>query len=221
MARQKSLPPAIWVVVVGNFLLFGTCLCCSGSGLVVGQAIGDGSSFAADPKQKEQIQTQQEELKRELPHAKSINMVFTIFSILCSIIVIAATIGLLLRKQWGWWLCLIGAAIMAVISGVHLLHTAVYQTPVQLRLQQEQMKKQNAPPGMPGTGFFQGIGYGTLGCMALFVVGYPALAIALLLMPSVRQAYTPRRRRVVEEYDEEVDGDDDYDDRRDDDYDDR
>lgn len=189
MARSKKMPIAAILVAIGNLILFAPCFCCSGFGLAFGSAVGDGSVFAVNQQQKEEIKRQQAQLDREVPNMKTIGLIFNAANVLGSMVMVAAAIGLLMKQSWGRMLCILGAALMILITLGNTIYQATSVLPVTLRLQEQQMRQQN-PGAAPPKGFFQGVGYGTLIFMTLFLAGYPLIALILMMTGPVRDFYS-------------------------------
>jgi len=220
MPRSKSTPIAALIVAIVNLVLFIPCLCCSGANAGVGAFAGDGSAFVPDPKMKEDIKKQQQEINNAVPNFKTVELVTNILKVIASIMMVSAAIGLLMKQSWGRLLCILGAAFIILVTLGHAVYQATTTIPAISKVQEEQMKKNPAAgPGL-GQGFFQGANYIGLAIQVLLSAGYPLIALFLMMTPPVRDFYsTSARDRRQHEDDLEREDDrreDDYDDRRED-----
>lgn len=147
------------------------------------------------------------DLQKEMPNGKAIGLVFNVISLVLSIMMVVAAVGLLMRGSWGRTLCMIAAVLLIIVALANVIYQATSVLPVTMKMQEEMLRQQN-PNAAPPPGMFKAIGYGTLIVMAVFMIGYPILAFGMMMMGSVRAFYSGSRR-------DSFDGpDDDFDDRR-------
>ncbi len=221
MARSKSLPAAALIVGILNLVLFVPCLCISGGSIAV-ESAGSLSGFGATAQQKEMQKKLEESIRMEVPNQKAVQLVTSVVEVLCSIGMIVSAIGIFMKQSWGRLLCIISAVLLAIVFTALTIYQAAVVIPGTARATEQALKEQKVPvsPGM-----LHAVQYATVIVQALFMVGYPLLAIALLMTPSVRKTFSTSRQTEDGDYDDLGRGGDDdrrdYDDRRRDDYDDR
>jgi hypothetical protein len=221
MASSKSAPVAATLVAIVNLVLFLPCLCTSCySGISVAAGM-EGGGFAFDPKQKEQLKKMEAELDQKLPNRKPVGIAFSILGLIDSAAMVAAAIGLLMKKPWGRLACILASVLMIVFSLVSLIYAAAVVMPPTIEAQEAMMKGNPGPA--PPAGMMAAIMYGSLAFSALLNIGYPLLAVFLMMTGSVRAFYSQEayeRRQAEAEGggrdDDRRRDDDDYD-RRDDD----
>lgn len=176
-------------VAIMNLILFLPCACCSGIGLVAGPALGDGTAFVTDPEQKKAAEELTKRLKENVPNLDTIQFLTGVLTLLASLDLVVAAIGLLMRQNWGRILCIGGAILLIVVTLFNVGLQATKVIPVTLEAQKEIMAQQGQ--GGPGAAEMLGIiAYGALAVNVVIQVGYPLLALLLLLTPSVREFYT-------------------------------
>ena len=241
MPKPKR-PPGAAAIAICNILLGLPCLCCSGAGTVQqamemanpappappGQEQKAPAGQPADPFDDfmRQAEEQGRFMAKEVPHQPKVTLVLDALSLLASIALLVSGVGLLMMRPWGRTLCLIGALALATFSLVEVVYDVIFVIPATRKFdeQQEQKRiaqKQPAPPLSQSAGAMFGVAIG-----ALLGVGYPILAMIVMMNPAVRAAYagTPPdehdRYRGEDDWDEPPrrDRDDEYPRRPDDEY---
>jgi hypothetical protein len=217
MAPSKKLPAAAIVVGILNLLLYSPCLCCGGIGIVSG-ATGGGASMISDPKMKEEINRQMAFMENEVPAFKAASIGFNVAYALVGVLLMVSGVLLLLKMPVARTACIIGSVLMLVITLAYIAHQVAFVLPAQFKWQQQNPAV--AASGGAFMGILKGGTYAVLVGAAILYVGYPALALGLMMMSSVRRTFSGSNT-IGPNGDFEEDRRDDYDDRRRDDYDDR
>jgi uncharacterized membrane protein len=209
MENRKPIPAGAMIVAIMNLVLFVPCLCLTGGSFAL-KASGGLSGLQAAPEQKEIQQKVEDAIARELPNAKTVDLVSSVVTVLFSIGMIVSAIGLLTRQTWGRTLCLFLSVLLVILAAASTYYAVTVTLPVTDKITEEALKAQKLPisPGMAQT-----ISYGFVAVLALFEIGYPILAVALLMTPGVRRMYCSHPSAGV--------GDSMNDDRRREDYDSR
>lgn len=189
MAGSKSIPAAAMFVAIMNLVLFLPCACCSGIGLVAGPTMGDGTAFVADPEQKKAVEEVNKRLKEKVPNLETVQLLTGGLTLIASLGLVIAAVGLLMRQNWGRLLCIGGAIALILVTLLNVGFQATRVIPVTLEAQKELLfNKGQAGPGaqeMLGV-----IAYAALAVNVLIQVGYSLLALLLMFTTSVRKFYT-------------------------------
>lgn len=228
---KRSKPPVLIIVGVLNLIIGISCLCCMSFAMIgtlmqdaaVGAQPGQGAA-GNNPFEKiaEQAKEQEDFIAKEVPGYKAMQIGVIVIAMLFAIGLLISSIGLFMGQSWGRWMCILVCLFMMLVG----VGNAVWRVAMVLPAQQKFMDQQVAAGKMPGNqGAFNVGRFGAVGADLLWSVGYPILAIGLLMTPAVRDYFSNKGRREDDDFDRRGDYDDDYDDRprrrRDDDYDDR
>jgi hypothetical protein len=219
MARSKKLPAAAIVVGILNLLLYSPCLCCGGIGVVSG-ATGGGASMISDPKMKEEINRQMAFMENEVPAFKAASIGFNVAYAFVGVLLMVSGVLLFFKMPAARTACIIGSVLMLMITLAYIAHQAAFVLPAQFKWQQQNPAV--AASGGAFMGILKGSTYAVLVGAAILYVGYPALALGLMMMSSVRQAFSGSSSiGPDDDFDDDRRRNEDDADRRRDDYDDR
>jgi hypothetical protein len=231
---RRSRPANATFIAVCNILLGLPCLCCSGlisfghgadvietqqanpaNAAAQGPAAdneGDDANAAKPKNMVEQLLKENDEseayLQKELPRRSIINLGIGIVLVIASLLLSVSGVLLLMNRPFGRTLCLAAAAIM-LIGG---LADAGYGIGVERpatekfdRLKAQELKAKNQPPvDVTET---EGL-WVAIGVKAFLCIGYPVLAIAVMMTGLVRNYY--RRTPNVEDELDRYHGDANY-----------
>ena len=234
MARRKSKSAVVMVVAIINLVLGVPCLVCVPTSFAIQGAMKGAVKANARAGQNDpfaQAEEQEAFMEKEAPGYHLMQYLAVGASTLFALGLIVSAILLLMTNPWGRYLCIGVCLAYAIWTAGHAIYQVAVTLPATRKYLDQQFKKINAPP--PPKGIFEVSAVFGLTINGLFGIGYPVLAIALLMTPAARKAFAPSKSKELAE-DDDFDGprddfDDDrprrrdtYDDgRRDDDYDDR
>jgi hypothetical protein len=204
MATKKRSVPAT-VIGILNILLALPCLACSGWD-VVGQITDDNNANNpnpanvqnADPKNPiMQMQASLDEwgnvMPKEAPNLKTVSLISNVISMLASLILLVSGFMLIFAKPTGRLLCLLGATLLIASVVVEVGYHMVVLRPAAQKFddQFEQKAKANghATPFLTIAAVFL-----IADAVAILLgAGYPLFAIAVMMMPGVREALASSR----------------------------
>jgi hypothetical protein len=223
---RRSKPPVLLIVGIMNLVLGIPCLCCMGFAMVgtamqtqsspAGGGNANANANAGNPfaKLNADLEEQDRFRQKEVAGWKPVQIVVIVIAMAFSIALMVSGIGLILGQAWGRWMCIAACALMMVVGLGNAVWRAAVVLPAQQRFADQQIKAGKAPSNQGGMMAAGGIGAVLLDI--LWSMGYPALAIGLLMTGGVRRYFSAPRR--VDTYDDEFDDrrDDDHDRRRDD-----
>jgi hypothetical protein len=149
-------------------------------------------------------------MAREVPSFKAANIGFNVAYVLASLLLMVSAIMLFLKMPIGRTACIIGSAIILLITLAYIAHQAAFVLPAQFKWQQQNPAM--AAGGGAGLGILKGATYIVLVIAAILYAGYPLLAIGLLMTSSVRRVFSGSAMGPADDFDDR--GRDDYDDRR-------
>src|SRR5262245_980617 len=204
MPRPKR-PGGAALIAVCNILLGLPCLCCTGI-----TAFGNGTDLVnpeppaapgnkqqAPPAQQgdkfdqmfEELDEQGQFLAREMPHQSMVMLAINVVLVIASLALLVSGVGLLMLRPWGRMLCLVAALVLATVTTAEIVYDVIFLVPAMKKFDEHLEKKrlaqkQPAPPmsKMDGTTIM-------LALSALLGVGYPILAIVVMMTAPVRAAY--------------------------------
>lgn len=214
---KRSKPAAVTIVAILNIVVALPCMCCMGFNAVGLAAMGGGAANQPKPAANDpfgQAMAQSNEqinfLAKEAPGYKAEQIGYNVVAVLCSLVLLIASIGLFMGQAWGRMATIAACAVMILIALGNAVYSAAFIVPAATKFQEQKVAQQAGPP--PPKGAFEA--GGVIGiCLGVLVgAGYPAAAIAMLMTGSVREYFASRSRR--DEHDE-YRRDDDYDQRDD------
>jgi hypothetical protein len=193
MARKKT-SAAVIVVAVINLVLGVPCLICIPTSLIASEALKGMAkqNQAAGPANPfGQIDEQERFMEKEAPGFKTIQYVASGVQVLYALGLIVSAALLLVNKPAGRYLCIAICALFAAWT----IGNSVYQVSVAMPAARKYLEKRlqdlKGPP--PPKGLFEASSAVGLGFNILMGVGYPLLAIALLMTPGARNTMTRHR----------------------------
>jgi len=204
MSRPKR-PAGAAFIAVCNILLGLPCLCCTGV-----SAFGNGTDVVnpeppaapgnkqeAPPAQQgdkidqmfDELDEQGQFLAREVPHQSMVMLAINVVLVIASLALLVSGVGLLIMRPWGRMLCLAAALVLATVTTAEIIYDVIFLVPATKKFDEHLEKKrvaqkQAAPPmsKMDAVVF-------VLALTALLGVGYPILAIVVMMTAPVRAAY--------------------------------
>jgi hypothetical protein len=219
MARKKK-SVAVIVVAVLNLVLGIPCVICIPVGLIATQGLKGMAkqNQAAGPNDPfGQIEEQEKFMEKEAPGFKAMQYVSATIQVFYGLGLIISAALLLVGKPAGRYLCIAACICFAFWMIGHSVYQVAFVMPAGKKYTEKRLQEMKAPP--PPKGLFEASTAVALGFNLFIGVGYPLLAIALLMTSGAREALTKRRRADTEDLrDEDYD---DYEDRRLRDYDER
>ena len=126
-----------------------------------------------------------------VPGWRVVNLTFAVLGLGISIVLLAAGIGLVLMKPWARMLSIAYGLLSILLQGCTMLYTFVYVTPAQIALYDHLPP----PPGMNAAQAqsIASIGKMTAGCSpfaAVLGLIYPVIVLIIMLLPSVKAAFS-------------------------------
>lgn len=205
MAKAKR-PVGATVIAVFNLILGLPCLCCAGlaSGGSLMSVMDKGNNqdeFKIDEKDaaknpflkgfKQELE-KGDFIEKEVPHMNAVNFVVYAIGVFAGLALLVSGILLLMMRNSGRLICIVGAALLLFHFTVDLAYTAVSVYPAAQKFEEKQRKEGKAPANNAGVG----IASATLvGPILLLVLGgsYAVLAVAVMLSGATRDAFAAAR----------------------------
>jgi hypothetical protein len=227
MAKAKR-PVGATVIAVFNLLFGLPCICCAGiaSGGSLFSAMDKGNDqnafkiedkdAAQNPflKGMKQGMEEQEFVEKEVSHSNIANFVMYAIGTLASLLLFVSGILLLMMRNSGRWICILGAGLLLTSAAADMLYSTVFVYPAVQKYQDKQRREGKLAPDTTGPEI------SALGQPGAFLVlggGYAILAIAVMLSGPTRDAFAAAsgRRARDDDFDRPPDDYDAYDQRRD------
>ncbi len=192
--RRRQRPVVLTVMGIINIVAGGLGLVCSLAGIGTNLFV---MSMAKSAGPNNPAMAQINYMNREAPGWQNIEIAHDVLVILISFLLLAAGIGLLMRKNWARWLSLLCAVGIIVLRLAYAVYKATVTIPVLERFQ-----RMNA--GAAGaTGYRIGGYFGIGAVVAIWLAFSFALCITMLMPSAVEGCAPPRKRRLRDEEDEE------------------
>src|SRR5262245_11138743 len=101
-AKQSAL---VLLLAIAQVLVGATLLCTGGCG-IANSAGGTSATVTINKggKQTTMVYDTREEMEREAPGYKTIDLASAIGGLALAVAALVAAVGLLVRRSWGWWL---------------------------------------------------------------------------------------------------------------------
>ncbi len=193
MARP-SRPASATLIAVCNILIGLPCLCCSGYSTVQDAADAGkaNQAQAGNPAQANTFEARIDkvtaDVEKAIPHHRAVTLASDIGSILGSLLLLVSGVGLLLGRPFGRWFCLVGAGLVLACSVVEVVEIAAFALP------ESRKAEANLGPPAPGQPHIEvsDILVGVIFLEVVTGVGYPLLAIVVMMTAPVRRFYRSR-----------------------------
>lgn len=235
MPRPPRPANAMFIAVCNVFIGL-SCSCCAGA-ILVGEAANkagvlpaapvpppngeqadadvDAPAAAQDPIEQAlaEGEKQQAFIEKEVPHLISYQVTSNIAMLLASIALLISAIGLFALKSWSRLFCILGAGLMLLVTIGDVVYQMAFVLPACRKFDEKHPKIAKQPGDVDST-TVNGI---RVGCLGFIGIGYPLLAMAVMMTSNVRHVYTGDHRDEEEQRYDRYQDDDDYDDRRRDD----
>lgn len=191
---KKSLPAAVTIVAILNFVGAGFGLCCAEIPALAGQIFGTSSMMSglkgmgpAGNKAVDDVQKLEKFQDKELPSHAIYVYASTFLNMFVSLLMVISGIGLLMLKPWGRLLALlyVPCSLLMRLCGVGYL-LAIFN-PMMMRWYDTQ--KDLPPDFIAGQKF--GLYIGSF--FGLVFLVYPVVVLFLMTRPSVVQAFAQRQ----------------------------
>jgi hypothetical protein len=225
MARRQ-VPPAVLVIAVLHLIFGGVGVLCLGVGGLMDLAGGQKAlAHMGTPEQQRQAEARRRRTEvtdqvhaERVPLYRIYSTTNKVLSVLFSFALVASGLGLLYLQPWARWLS-VGYAVLSLLANVvALVWTVAFMNAAEEeafrrlppQTEQEQMAYSMVRTAGP-----------LISCMPALLAAYPAAVLIVMLLPSTGRAFRARgavkKRRRVDEYDEDPgdygeadeDGDDD------------
>ncbi len=233
MAQAKR-PVGVTFIAICNLVFGLPCLCCLGfastSGLMDARDKGnDPNAFkiedkdaANNPLLKSMKQGADEKLfvTKEVPHLGVACFVMYGIGTLANLLLFVSGVVLLLMRNWGRWLCILGAVLLLANCAADVVYSAAFVLPASQKFHDKQIREgklqnQDDELGPEASALLVPVGFLVLSG------GYSVLAIAVMLSGASREAFAAANRmpsrddfdRPPENYDAYEQRRDDFDDR--------
>jgi hypothetical protein len=196
------------LVAIGQIVIGGLLLCCSGFGLVNNVAIDSSATVTITKggKTTTQVYDTREEMEREAPGYQSVLLFGGVADLLLHAAMIVGAAGMLRSHAWGWWLSLAWAVLRLAFQIATQYYVWFVCMPACNRVVQAVPHDDAHVCGQMANG---NTAYHALwGLASLALALYPLVILVLLLLPPFWRAFAsgeddedagPSRRREREE----------------------
>ena len=195
---------AVLAIIYGS--LFTLCGLCGLANVVAQGAMGNNIMAGNDPKQAEMQKALQDALERDAPEYQAYQIVTTIVSLIGSLLLLFAGIGLLYMRRWARTLALADCLVLVAVTLFQTVYVAVYVMPVvsqvfAIALPNAMPQGAAAPPPEALRAMHMIMDLMTVGAVVLNVVlvVYLLIIVFLLNQRHVRVAFIDPRQDDIDE----------------------